>query len=67
MHEGQVAKHKMKDGHKESDEAAGKGEISTLLTSVAPVLRVVANGAVGVDVAHLVALVAALVGGDGDS
>ena len=67
MHEGQVVKRKMKDGHEESDEAAGKGEISTLLTGVVPVLRVVANGAVGTDVAHLVALVAALVGGDGDA
>ena len=67
MHEGQSVKREMKDGHEGSDEAVGKGEISTLLTSVAPVLRMVANGAVGADVAHLVALVAVLIGGDGDA
>jgi hypothetical protein len=53
----------MKDGHEGSDEAAGKGEISTLLTSIPGTL---AAGALGMNVAHFVALVAALVSGEGD-
>jgi hypothetical protein len=57
VHEEQVVKREMKDGHEGSDEAVGKGEISTLLTSV-PGLVVV--GAFGADVAILVALEAAL-------
>ena len=67
MHEGQSVKREMKDGREGSDEAASKGEISTLLTIVAPVPGALANGALGVDVAHLVALVTALVGGEGDA
>jgi hypothetical protein len=67
VHEGQVVKREMKDGREGSDVAVGKGEISTLLTGVAPVPGVIADGAMGMDVAHLVALVAALIGGDGDA
>jgi hypothetical protein len=67
VHEGQSVKREMKDGHKGSDKAAGKGKISTLLTSVVHVPGVLADGALGADVANLVALVAALVGGDGDA
>ena len=67
MHEGQVVKREMRDERERSDEAAGKGEISTLLAIMAPVPGVLANGALGVDVAHLVALVTALVGGEGDA
>jgi hypothetical protein len=66
VHEGQSVKREMKDGCEGSDEAVGKGEISTLLTSVAVVPGALANGALGTDVAHLVALVTALVGGQGD-
>jgi hypothetical protein len=57
VHEGQVVKREMKDGREGSDETVGKGEISTLLTSV-PGLAAV--GAFGADVAILVALKAAL-------
>jgi hypothetical protein len=67
VHEGQSAKREMKDGHEGSDEAVGKGEISTLLTSAAHVPGALANRALGADVTNLVALVAALVGGDGDA
>jgi hypothetical protein len=56
VHEGQVVKREMRDEREGSDEAAGKGEISTLLTSV-PGLAAV--GAFGTDVAILVALKAA--------
>ena len=67
MHEGQVAKREMRDECEESDEAVGKGEISTLLTSAAHIPGAFANRALGADVTNLVALVAALVGGDGDA
>jgi hypothetical protein len=60
VHEGQVVKWKMRDEREGSDETVGKGEISTLLTNVPGTLP---GGALGVDVAHFVALVAALVGG----
>jgi hypothetical protein len=66
VHEGQVMKWKMRDEREGSDETAGKGEISTLLASVTPVPGVLANGALGADVAHLVALVTALVSGEGN-
>jgi hypothetical protein len=56
VHEGQVAKRERRDEREGSDKAAGKGEISTLLTSV-PGLAAV--GAFGADVAILVALKAA--------
>jgi hypothetical protein len=64
VHKGQSVKREMKDRHEESDVAAGKGEISTLLTSVP---GTVAAGALGADVAHFVALVAVLVSGEGDA
>ena len=67
MHEGQVTKREMRDERERSDETAGKGEISTLLASVTPVPGVLANGALGTDVAHLVALVTALVCGERDT
>jgi hypothetical protein len=64
VHEGQVVKRERKAEHEGSDEAVGKGEISTLLTNVPGTLP---DGALGADVAHFVALVAALVGGYGDA
>jgi hypothetical protein len=67
VHEGQVTKREMRDEREGSNETAGKGEISTLLASMTPVPGVLANGALGADVAHLVALVTALVGGEGDA
>ena len=57
MHEGQLVKQEMKDGHEGSDETVGKGEISTLLTMV-PGLAAI--GALCTDVAMLVAFEAAL-------
>jgi hypothetical protein len=57
VHEGQSVKREMEDGHEGSDEAAGNGEISTLLTSV-PGLAAV--GTFSADVAILVALEAVL-------
>jgi hypothetical protein len=60
VHKGQVVKRKRRDKHKGSDEAVGKGEISTLLTNVPGTLP---DGALGTDMTHFVALAAALVGG----
>ena len=64
MHEGQVTKRKMRDERERSDETAGKGEISTLLASVPGTFP---DGALGADVAHFVALVAALVCREGNA
>jgi hypothetical protein len=60
VHEGQVVKQEMRDEREWSNEAVGKGEISTLLTNVPGTLP---DGALGTDMTHFVALVAALVGG----
>jgi hypothetical protein len=60
VHEEQVVKREMRDEHEGSDEAVGKGEISTLLMNVPGTLP---GGALGTDMTHFVALVAALVGG----
>jgi hypothetical protein len=57
VHEGQSVKREMKDGRKGSDEAVGKGEVSTLLTSVPGLVTI---GTFCADVAILVALKAAL-------
>ena len=64
MHEGQVTKREMRDEREGSDETAGKGEISTLLAGVPGTFP---DGALSADVAHFVALVAALVCGEGNA